>query len=266
MKVTKVKSKRPVTRGRKPVEPDPERFKDCTTYQLLGPLPEAPKKRVAPRFNGLNDDDLIFHARLFQEWYDGLFELVDKGDDKALALIIKGVFTNIEKLENRIERDPVRLHQWSRSEIRWPSFIGRKKAFSERSERFIKLLKLSETNPLGHKWNPNSPATQSAHQMIAWLEENQEILKLPPLTAATWEQWFDTGWQGLITATNGKPEKDPYLRKIAAGMAKTKWDVRGATRGAPRGTKEDETGKEGIIRYCLRTALKQGVKSLIKNL
>jgi hypothetical protein len=266
MKATKAKSKRPVTRGRKPVEPDPERFKDCTTYQPISPLPKTPKKRVAPRFNGLNDDDLIFQASLFQEWYDGLFELVDKGDDKALELIIKGVCTNIEKIECRIEKDPVRFHQWSHSEIRWPGFIGKKKVFGERAKRFLELLELSKTSPLRHKWDPNSPATQSAYHLIAWLEENQGTLKLPPLSRDTWEHWFDVGWHGLVTATKGKPEKDPYLRKIAEGMAETKWSVRGQSRGTPMGAKEDNSGKEGIIRYRLRTALKQGVRTIVKNL
>jgi hypothetical protein len=266
MNTTKAKNKSTATRGRKPVKPDPERFKDCTKYELLRPLPKTPKKRIAPRINWLDDGALLVQAGMTQQLYQELFALVDKGDDRALALIIKNVFAVIEGLENRVERDPVRFHQWSHAEIRWPSFIGKKKVLGERAKRFIELLELSKSNPLRHKWDPNSPATQSAHQMIAWLEENQETLKLPPLSRDTWEHWFDVGWQGLITAANGTPEKDPYLRKIAEGMAETKWNVRGQSRGTPRGSKDAESGKEGIIRYRLRTALKQGVKTIVKNL
>ena len=266
MKMKKAKSRRPATRGRKPVEPDPERFKDCTPYQLLQPLPKVPKKRIAPKKNWLSDGALLVQKKKMRQDFRDLFEFADHGDDRALDLIIKIVFKVIEGLEHRIERDPVRFHQWSHPEIHWPSFIGKKKVLGERAKRFIELLELSKTCPLRHKWDPNSPATQSAHQMIAWLEENQQTLNLPPLSRATWEQWFDVGWQGLVTAMKGKPEKDPYLRRIAEGMAETKWVIRGQSRGTPMGKKEDESGKEGVIRYRLRTSLKQGVKSVVKNL
>lgn len=260
------KSAGKAARGRKPAAPDPERFKGCTPYQLLRPLPPAPKRRMAARINWIDDAALVVQEETKRQELQQLFELVDKGDDRVLALIMKNVFAVIEGLEHRIERDPVRFHQWSHSELRWPSFVGRKKVLGQRAKRLIELLELSKTCPLRHKWDPNSPATQSAHQMIAWLEENQQELNLPPLSRNTWEAWFDVGWQGLITATKGKPEKDPYLRKIAEGMAKTKWGVRGQSRGIRRSEKEEDTGFDRIVRDSLRTALKQGVRTLTKNL
>jgi hypothetical protein len=241
-------------------------FKGCTPYLFVRPLPEPPKKRVAPKVRAMTDAGALIQATSFRQDYHHLHLLAIAGDDMALEMLIKNARWLIETLERLAERDPVRFHQWTHSDDRWPSFIGKKKVFGERAARFIKILELSKTSPLSHKWNPNSPATQSAHQMIAWLEDNQHILKLPPLSKSTYEEWFEIGWQGLLNAIKGKPEKDAYLRKFVLGQANTQWKRRGFSRGALGGEDDTEVGLEGVIRDRIRAALKQGMRSIVVNL
>jgi hypothetical protein len=193
-----------------------------------------------------------------------LFALADKGDDRALGLLIKHAWEILERMESLIERDPVRFHQWSQHEIRWPSFIGRKKVFTARHKRFMELLDLSKTCPLRHKWNPESHATQMAHQMIAWLEDNQEILALPEVSRETWEIWFEAGWESLLHATGGEPEKDPFLRGITLGISKERRKTRALSRCTSPRAKEEDAMLDGVIRSDLRTALKQGFETLYK--
>ena len=57
--------------------------------------------------------------------------------------------------------------------------------------------------------------------MLFWLDENQSVLPLPPLSKDSVAQWFEVGWQGFSESLQGRPETYPYLRDshVNAGFA-----------------------------------------------
>jgi hypothetical protein len=138
--------------------------------------------------------------------------------------------------------------------IRWPSFIGIKEFHTERNRELIKRLRLGETSPFRHKWDPKSPATFTAYSMLFWLVENQTFLQLPPLSEVSAAHWFEVGWQGFSESLGGCPETYPYLRHSYE---------QAAARKVARLQEKRNTGT--VIRELMKKAVKQGFKSVTKN-
>ena len=183
-----------------------------------------------------------------------LYDQAMRGDELAAAVLVEFASTAIQVLEHIARRKPERLHQMSMNQIRWPSFIGIKEFHTERNRELIKRLRLGETSPLRHKWDPKSPATFTAYSMLFWLDENQTALELPPLSKASFEQWFKIGWEGFAESLGGRPETYPYLRHSYEQAAASK--VAGLQEKRNTGT---------VIRELMKKAVKQGFKSVTKN-
>jgi hypothetical protein len=239
-------------------------FEKCSPYLLLK---QIPKGASLPPDHHTNErlDAVVAHSthELLTKNLKVVFHLADNGDARAIEIMVRSAFLAAHLLDRLVEKNPTRLHSWSHSEIRWPSFIGKKKVFEQRRERFIEVLELSKTCPLDFKWEPNSPATQSAHQMIEWLERNQIILNLPALSKGTRKTWFEIGWKALLERTGSHPERDPYLRSIGFYQADREWRERGFTKQTQR---EDRAQLEVIIQRRIKAALFQGFNTLTSRL
>lgn len=239
-------------------------FEKCTPYLLLKQIPKGASLPPAyPTNERLDSGAAKATQNLLAKNLQVVFHLADNGDSRAIEIMVRTTFLATELLDQLVEKNPKRLHSWSHPEIRWPSFIGKKKVFEQRRKRFIELIELSKTCPLNFKWDPNSPATQSAHQMIVWLERNQSVLNLPPLSKTTRKSWFEIGWKALMFRTDGRPENDPFLLSVGLKQAEREWLERGFTKATQRG---DKAQLEVIIQRRIKAALLQGFNTLTSRL
>jgi len=183
-----------------------------------------------------------------------LYDQAMQGDELAAAVLVEFASTAIQVLEHMARSTPERLHRMSMHQIRWPSFIGIKEFQNERNQELIKKLRLGEMSQFRHKWNPKSPATHTAYSMLYWLVENQSILQLPPLSKTSFDQWFETGWQGFSESLQNLPERYPYLRHLIEKAAAKKVK-----------TSQEKRNPETVIRELMKKAVKQGFTSVTRN-
>ena len=183
-----------------------------------------------------------------------LYEKAMWGDELAAAVLVEFASTAIQVLEHIARRKPERLHLMSMHHIRWPSFIGIKQFQNEKNQELIKKLRLGDESKFRHKWNPKSPATHTAYSMLYWLVENQSTLQLPPLSKASFDQWFETGWQGFSESLQNLPERYPYLRHLIEKAAAKKVK-----------TSQEKRNPETVIRELMKKAVKQGFTSVTRN-
>ena len=241
---------------------------------FLLPREISKSKKPAPYFPGtppLNAEEVEFTARMFRSFLGRVARASDCGDPEAIRLLIGTAFYATEALELITRRNPERLRPHSRKHLKWPAFIGKKAILSghQKPSRagkkggnqplnswLVERLELSKECPLQHNWQPQSPATQTAFFMFEWLGLNSASLGLPPLHSRTRDEWFEKGWEALLTATGGSPEEDPFLRPIGENQGREK-SRRQAIR-TPRSIK-------GNIRDRLKSALKQTFQTLTQH-
>ncbi len=188
----------------------------CTPFPLPRPtegLPEMQKELAVVH-------DLI--ARLYSPDEGpepvadalGLFFAAAKGDLGVIKGLLDHAFTLITILRTIAENNPDVLRPLARKSLVWPDLIGIKEGSRDNNKWLLKHLQLGTECSMRGKWDPKSPATQTALSMLIWLTTNQRVLGLPNLTQETRKQWFETGWIALLNVTGNHPEKVAYLRRI----------------------------------------------------
>ena len=100
--------------------------------------------------------------------------------------------------------------------------------------------------------NRKSPIPVKIATPPAWVKNCWE---LPPLTKRTAKKWFNVGWDALMEATEGHPERDPELRPL--GIYRARHSV---YEGAQK--KETPGTVEANIRDGIKARLLEAVTSL----
>ena len=239
-------------------------FSHCTPFPLVQKLEDTnfenamtdEPSRTPETFESdkMGEAEALERIALYNSQIKELYGRTMMGDELATAVLVEYASVAIQALEQIARSTPERLHQMSMSHIRWPSFIGIKEFHTERNRELIKRLKLGDTSPFRHKWNPNTPATHTAYSMLYWLVENQSILQLPPLSKTSVDQWFETGWQGFSENLQNLPEKYLYLRHLHEKAAAKKVE-----------RSQEKRNLETVIRELMKKAVKQGFKSVTNN-
>lgn len=239
-------------------------FSHCTPFPLVQKLEDRNSENTIPdepshtpetfESDKMGEAEALERIALYNSQIKELYGRTMMGDELATAVLAEYASVAIQALEQIARSTPERLHQMSMNHIRWPSFIGIKEFHTERNRELIKRLRLGETSPFRHKWDPKSPATFTAYSLLFWLDENQTALELPPLSKASFEHWFKTGWEGFAESLGGRPETYPYLRHSYEQAAARK--VAGL---------QEKRNLETVIRELMKKAVKQGFKSVTKN-
>ena len=240
-------------------------FSRCTPF----PLVEKRKKRRSknsnphetPHWIGAFEADMRMGEEEAQERLSSykaeitdLYDQALMGDELAIAVLVEYANTAIQALEQIARLNPKLLHPISEHHIRWPAFIGIKDIQLERNRALIEKLKLGDKSLFNHKWNPKSPATFTAYSMLYWLNENQSVLQLPPLSKATLDEWFETGWKGFSESLQGHPETYLYMRPHYEVTAVKKLNK-----------DQEKRDLNAVIRDRIKKAVKQSFNSVTKK-
>jgi hypothetical protein len=203
-----MKNKRPV-----PISHERETPPRCTPFLLLKPIEEVPK-------DALGMEGLIAALYSPEEGPEpvadalGLFFAAVKNNQAVIKGLLDSAATVIAILGAIAKNNPDVLRPFARRLPVWPDLIGVKEGYRENNEWLLKHLEVGKECSIRGKWNPKSPATQTALGMWTWLQTNQSALELSRLTQTTRKQWFKAGWRALLDATEQHPEKNAYLRQI----------------------------------------------------
>jgi hypothetical protein len=161
----------------------------CTPFVLLKPIDELPKEL-------LGIDALIAASYSPDEGPEpvadalGLFFAAVQGDRVVINGLFNDAVTLIAVLGAVAKRNPDVLRPIARKQLFWPDLIGVKEGSSEHNRWLLKHLEVGKECSMRGKWNPKSPATQTALLMYTWLRTNQGALGLPPLAQETRKQSF----------------------------------------------------------------------------
>jgi hypothetical protein len=250
-------------RTQKENSPEEILYSQCTPFILVqerktkkqpSPDPRNPLLNAFKLDMRMGEEEVLRRAAQYNAVVAELCDEAMDGDELAARLLVEYASVAIQTLEQIAYRRPKVLHPMSLYHIRWPAFIGHKEFHREKNLQLMEKLKLGEKNPLNHKWNPKSPATFTAYSMLYWLQQNQAALQLPPLTKATFEKWFEYGWEGFVHQLQGHPEKYGYLRSLFELSAQKK-----VTKN------QEKRNLETVIREKIKHALKQGFKTVTRN-
>ena len=260
--------------------------KPLTPFMLPREIAKGKKPRpYFPATPPLNEEEIELTGRLFRNYLSRVFRAADCGDPEAIRLLIGVAFYTTDALELMARRFPERLRKYSRKHLKWPAFIGKKTILSghlkpSRAGKkggnqplntwLVDQLELSKDCPLGHNWQPQSPATQTAFCMLEWLGINQASLRLPPLHSRTRDLWFERGWETLLENTGGKPEGHEYLHQIGFQQGRTKYRRQvgysaGQTRHERERFKIGSNAERGAMRDRIKSSLKQSFETLTQH-
>ena len=239
-------------------------FSHCTPFPLVQKLEdrnsanaisdEPPPGTESFKWDKIGEGEALERLASYKSQIKELYGRTMMGDELASAVLVEYASVAVQALEQIARSTPERLHQMSVHHIRWPSFIGIKEFHTERNRELIRRLRLGETSPFRHKWDPKSPATFTAYSMLFWLVENQTALGLPPLSKASSEHWFKIGWVGFAESLGGRPETYPYLRHSCQKTAAKKV-----------ATRQEKRNLETVIREEMKNSVKKRFKSVTKN-
>ena len=217
-------------------------FKNCTLFKIPSHNADEVVVPLHPTDERLDPVAASHQSLILNADLKRIFQLADNGDPNSIGLLVGIAMVATEMLGILAHKNPKLLHPWSTNQDVWPTLIGRK-AFirGEQKKRpnkkeskptlhdwLIERLRLGENSPLRSGWH-NTPSTISALYMLRWLEDNKDRLKLPAFSAQTRSRWFEIGWEALLLVTNGKPEKNKYLRGIGLQQGQTKTAQTGVT-------------------------------------
>jgi len=210
-------------------------IKNCTPFKIPSDNADEVVVPLHPTDERLDPVVASHQSQILNADFKRIFQLADNGDQNAIGLLVGTAMVTTEMLGILARKNPNLLHPWSTNQDVWPILIGRK-AFirGEQKKRpnkkeskptlhdwLIKRLRLGENSPLRSGWH-NTPASIAVLYMLQWLEENKVQLKLPRFSAQSSSWWFEIGWEALLLVTNGKPEKNKYLRGIGLQQGQTK--------------------------------------------
>lgn len=239
-------------------------FSHCTPFPLVQKLEDRNSENTIPEepshtpetfeSDKMGEAEALERIALYNSQIKELYGRTMMGDDLATGVLVEYASVAVEALEQIARSMPERLHQMSMNHIRWPSFIGIKEIHTERNRELIKRLRLGETSPFRHKWDPKSPATFTAYSMLFWLVENQTFLQLPPLSKASAALWFEVGWQGFSESLGGCPETYSYLRHSCEKTAAKKV-----------ATRQEKRNLETVIREEMKNSVRKRFESVTKN-
>ena len=249
---------------------------------------------IACDLSKMTVDDLYLHCKLAAQ---ELFHRTDKGNQEAadslvqLGIYIAGIveeqsIKHLEVFKYIAERQPV-----------WPALVTPTPHNSQYIKQRMKILGLALKSEFAMhskaRWSPANIATWNAMSIIGTIRANQEwkevrqtfitknkkspipvkIIEPPawvkkcwalsPLTKQTAKEWFNVGWDALMEATEGHPERDPELRPL--GIYRARHSVyEGAQKKETPGTVEANI-RDGIKARLLEavTSLSQKVKKKV---
>lgn len=246
-----MKKRAPASQQKKKIPPG------CTPFPLPRPIDEVPKE-------WLGIDGLIAVLYSPDEPPEGaaaaraLFFAAVKGDLVVIKGLLDSAVTSIEILKAIAKKNPDVLRPIARKSLVWPDLIGIKEGSRDNNERLLKHLEVGKECSLRGKWNPKSPATQTALFMHTWLNTNQSLLGLHRLTQQTRKQWFETGWTALLDVTRHHPEKVSYLRQIGKHYGQHSKNTRAQKHVTP-------ATRESNIRAGIRKQLWQSFQNLTRH-
>jgi hypothetical protein len=244
-------------------------FKNCTPFKIPSDNSDEVAIPLQPTDERLDPVTASLQSKILIADFKRIFQLADNGDQNAIGLLVGTAMVTTEMLGILARKNPKLLHPWSTNQDVWPILIGRK-AFirGEQKKRpnkkeskpslhdwLIERLRLGENSPLRSGWH-NTPSAIAALYMLQWLEENRERLKLPRFSAQLSSRWFEMGWEALLLVTNGKPEKDKYLRGIGLQQ--------GQTKTAQTGVANPTRILESNIRDRIKGSMKSSFKTITK--
>jgi hypothetical protein len=254
-----------MTAERTPEDDIRRRFPNCTPFVLFQKQTEKDDTPYIPNWPPpgmeafaadmkMGEEEAMELVASFTRQAEDLYDQSMLGDELAAAVLADYASTAVQVLEHIARRKPEVLHKMSMEHIRWPSFIGIKEIQNERNQALIKKLRLGENSPFRHRWDPKSRATHTAYSMLYWLNENQSLLQLPPLSKDSFEEWFKTGWQGFCENMQNHPERYQYLRDSIEKAAAEK-----VLRS------REKRNLETVIKEQMKKAVKQGFKSITRK-
>lgn len=234
----------------------------CESCSKISLLPRIPLLTTAPQ----TQVSLKCDVRMTEEEAVGamaknygnltaLYCLAANGDKRALPILLELGFLMTHFLEMFAKCQPEKLRPYAHHALSWPMFAGPKSG--KTNDVLLRQIELGHNLSIG-KWNLRAPSTCAARIMWNWLGQNRSDLKLPPFDRKTAKQWFDQGWAALLYATEGKPEKDNFLRGI--GKHRERHSENGKV---PQQEKFTPATGEANIRDGIKKQLWQSFKNFI---
>jgi hypothetical protein len=237
-----------------PVSQSPRQKAAINPAKRGGEVHEVAAQKKGPQLSGSRK--ILEFCEGVKDRIEALLILSANGDQLALFNLV-GI---VEEAANRINSiasvRPELVRPLAQISLAWPGLVSRNKTHREEMRRLIDKIELGSKAIGGGASQLDKPATETAFKLYLRLQKDQLSLRLPPLTATTWDDWFRAGWKMLLRATSGHPEKDGFLREIGkhygehsknTGQQKT---VTPATR-------------EANIRAGIRKQLRQSFKGLL---
>lgn len=227
---------------------DEQLYRKCTPYSLLC---DRAKSEPVKREARVPEEHLHDWNLLNDQTSKILYNHALGGDEDAAKLLFQYAAHSTKLLRNLAFQNPSVLLPTSEYQIQWPMPCGKKKYLKEENEKVMKAINLGAKSKLTGNFNLKSPFTQTALQLLSWLQQNQETLGLPLLTKATRKQWFEAGWKRHLFETNDHPEEYDFLRKSVE---------KHAHKASAR--KQEKRNENTVMRELIKDRVKQSFESL----
>jgi hypothetical protein len=179
-----------------------QRFQNCVSTPLVSKADSEPPAKlpyVAPR----SKEQLQKRESAVFGFVADLAILASNGDHMAYESLLRIA----EAASQQLTLAPAKLAlKYSQAKSCWPVVADMKGTHLVS----IKNLRLGSNLPAVKK----TESSEHAASLLAWLIVNQLPLELPNLTTSTRTHWFEIGWNAILAATDGQPERDSILRKF----------------------------------------------------
>jgi len=194
------------------------------------------------------------------ELIERLFVYAENGDPLAIRVLVFIASKSTDLLETLAWKNPSLVEDIASKMWKWPANISKKGFVAKDHACLMKRINLGEKCKSKANAQPSKESTQVAMQLKHWLNVNrediEEVCGLTPLTKDNWGKWFEVAWDRVMAWKNGKPESDPFLRRIGEHQGKQKT--------ISAGLKNPKASIESNIRDRIKGAVEASFRTITK--
>jgi len=236
-------------------------FSHCSPFALGTPAKyggdQGPEVITDER---LTDQEAFKMEVWSSELIERLFVYAENGDPLAIRVLVFIASKSTDLLETLAWKNPSLVEDIASKMWKWPANISKKGFVAKDHACLMKRINLGEKCKSKANAQPSKESTQVAMQLKHWLNVNrediEEVCGLTPLTKDNWGKWFEVAWDRVMAWKNGKPESDPFLRRIGEHQGKQKT--------ISAGLKNPKASIESNIRDRIKGAVEASFRTITK--
>ena len=214
----------------------------------------------------------------------GLNALSAHGNEHAARWLVFSLFGGVDKFNLLAHHKPDVFRLVLRGASGLPGIISASSEKTQSNQRLFEQLEVAKDNPISSYSDDakspklRTPANSWALRLINYLRDAQIILRttppvaleksqtfppwssaavlLHPFSGKTWQAWFAVGWEVIMHATDGAPERQPILFEIGKAAA---------SKRPKHCARIGERTKQSNVRAAISTRLKKAFRDLARE-